>query len=88
MLALLIGALAVLPGAPGRADDAKRPVADTELRSFVEERIQDWQPTHQERLLDEVGWARDIRHALRLAREHNRPVFLFTLDGRMDIGRC
>ena len=33
-------------------------------------------------------WAEDIRDALRLAKAHQRPVFLFTHDGRMNIGRC
>jgi hypothetical protein len=42
----------------------------------------------EERRLDEIGWAKDIREALRLSRESRRPVFLFTLDGRMGIGRC
>jgi hypothetical protein len=54
----------------------------------VDQRVQAWQPTKEERRMDEIGWAGDIRDALRLAKEHNRPVFLFTLDGRINIGRC
>ena len=54
----------------------------------VDERVAALQPTADERRIDRIGWARDIRSALRLAREHGRPVFLFTMDGRFSIGRC
>ena len=57
-----------------RADDGDR-------TAWVEKRIQDWQPTAEERRLDEIGWAKDIRTAERLAKEHGRPIFLFTYDG-------
>jgi hypothetical protein len=55
--------------------------ADDEVTAKVEQRIRDWQPTKAERRLDDIGWARDIRDALRLAKESGRPVFLFTYDG-------
>lgn len=55
---------------------------------WVDERVRAWQPTARERQWESIGWAKDIRHALRLAREQRRPVFLFTLDGRMSVGRC
>jgi hypothetical protein len=54
----------------------------------VEQRVRAWQPTEQERRWEKIGWAKDIRDALRLAKTANRPVFLFTLDGRMSVGRC
>ncbi len=54
----------------------------------IDERVAALQPTVDERRIDRIGWARDIRSALRLAREHGRPVFLFTMDGRFGIGRC
>jgi hypothetical protein len=56
--------------------------------AWVEQRVQGWQPTERERRWEKIGWAQDIRTAMRLAKEHNRPVFLFTLDGRMNVGRC
>jgi hypothetical protein len=56
--------------------------------SWIEQRIQELQPTDKEKRFDEIGWAKDIRAAEKLARENNRPVFLFTHDGRMNIGRC
>ena len=56
--------------------------------SWVERRIQELQPTAADRRFDEIGWAQDIRTALRLAAAHQRPVFLFTHDGRINTGRC
>jgi hypothetical protein len=55
---------------------------------WVDQRVKEWQPTAEEKRFDEIGWAKDIRAAEKLAKEHNRPVFLFTHDGRMNIGRC
>jgi hypothetical protein len=46
------------------------------------------QPRSAERRIDEIGWARDIRAARELSAKHDRPVFLFTMDGRIAIGRC
>ena len=54
----------------------------------VQQRVDQLQPRTEEKRIDEIGWAKDIREALRLAKQHNRPVFLFTHDGRMNIGRC
>jgi hypothetical protein len=59
-----------------------------ERRARINERVSALQPTADERRIDRIGWARDIRAALRLARENGRPVFLFTMDGRFSIGRC
>jgi hypothetical protein len=64
------------------------PVSDRTLASWVDKRVQEWQVTAGERRFDEIGWAKDIRDAERLAKEHGRPVFMFTHDGRMAIGRC
>ncbi len=55
---------------------------------WVAARVAELQPKPEERRFDQIGWAPDIRAALRLAREHGRPVFLFTMDGRIHIGRC
>ena len=54
----------------------------------IEKRVALSMPAASERRMDDIGWARDIRDALRLAKEHKRPVFLFTHDGRMAAGRC
>jgi hypothetical protein len=82
-LAPLIAAMLVAAGA---ADDG--PKSDAELSSWVNRRVEAWQPTAEERRFDQIAWAKDIRDAERLAREHDRPVFLFTHDGRINIGRC
>jgi hypothetical protein len=54
---------------------------DAALASRVDKRTKDWQPTSAERRLDEIGWAKDLRDALKLAKENGRPVFLFTYSG-------
>jgi len=51
------------------------------LQERVDKRIQAWQPTSAERRLDEIGWADDLKGALRLAKENSRPVFLFSYSG-------
>jgi hypothetical protein len=57
-------------------------------RGEIEKRVSLSAPAANERRMDDIGWARDIRDALRLAKENKRPVFLFTHDGRMAAGRC
>lgn len=54
----------------------------------IDAKVLESAPSDDERKLDRVGWARDIRGAIQLAAEHHRPVFLFTHDGRMGTGRC
>ena len=70
------------------ASVAQGMVADKDLAAWVDKRVKEWQPTAADRRLDEIGWVKDIRQAERLAKKHGRPVFLFTHDGRMAIGRC
>jgi len=57
-------------------------------RDGIEKRVQEIQPTAKERRFDAIGWASSIRAAERLAKEKERPVFLFSNVGQMDIGRC
>jgi RNA polymerase sigma factor (sigma-70 family) len=66
------------PGSSGARDDF----------AAIERRIQDLQPTPAERRIDAIGWAADVPEAIRLAGIHNRPVFLFTHEGRIGTGRC
>jgi hypothetical protein len=63
-------------------------VSDRQLVGWVEKRVQEWQVSAAERRFDDIGWAKDIRDAERLAQKHRRPIFLFTHAGRMAIGRC
>jgi hypothetical protein len=62
--------------------------AESDEFAWVQQRVRELQPSAKEKRFDEIGWAADIRDALRLAKTHQRPVFLFTHDGRINIGRC
>jgi hypothetical protein len=58
-------------------------------RAWVESRVRDWQPTPEERAFDQIAWAKNLIEAKRLAKEHRRPIFLFTYDGaNMACYRC
>ena len=65
-----------------------RPADPMAWPSWVDSRVKDLQPAPQERKIDRIGWAHTILEAEKLAKSSNRPVFLFTLDGRIDTGRC
>ena len=54
---------------------------DDECAAMIERRVRGWQPTKDERLLDQVGWASDLMEAKRLAKRHERPLFVFTYSG-------
>lgn len=84
---LLAAALLSVAVAPFVHADDKR-VPDHDVKDWVRQRVAAWQPTADERRFNDIGWAADIRTALKLARAHDRPVFLFTHDGHIDIGRC
>jgi len=86
-LVSLFGLLASSLAGAALATEEKA-VADADLAGWVDQRIAAWQPTKAERRFDDIGWLTDIRQAERLAKQHNRPVFLFTHDGHMAVGRC
>ena len=71
----------------GAATVADEPPKKDEFISSIDQRIEAWQPTDEERRVDEIGWAEDIRAALKLGKEHERPIFVFTHDGRLGVGR-
>jgi hypothetical protein len=77
--AMLLGGLAA--AGPG-------PALEGDPAATVDRAIEGLAPTAEERRFDEIGWARDIREGRRLSRESGRPLFLFTHDGRMAVGRC
>lgn len=62
--------------------------ADEDVATWVNDQVKSLQPTPSEKHFDEIGWVRTIVQAEKLAREHNRPVFLFTFNGNIDTGRC
>ena len=86
-LAVVVGVLAGAAVPSVLVAQDKR-LGDAEVARWVTKRIQDWQPTADERRFDDIGWVDTIGAALRLGKKHNRPVFLFTHDGRIAIGRC
>lgn len=61
---------------------------DAELVPTVDRRFAGYWLTPEERAFDRIGWAADLLTARKLAAEHGRPVFLFTMDGRVNTGRC
>ena len=74
--------LLFVPALPGA------PPADDRVRSTVDARVTEWWPKADEKRFDQIGWAADLRTARKLAAEHGRPLFLFTMDGRVNTGRC
>lgn len=70
-----------------RADEPAT-VADKDVKSFVDRRVEEWQPTTDEKRFDEIGWCTSLLQAEELAKKHGRPIFLFTHDGKMQVGRC
>jgi hypothetical protein len=92
---LTVGALGVFGSvAPGAAaagkavDAAVAAPAAGDVAAWVDRKVAECAPKPEERRFDQTGWLTDIRSALSLAKQHNRPVFLFTHDGRMGLGRC
>jgi hypothetical protein len=72
----------------GISIDVLEAQSETKDQAWVQARVQQIEVKKEERRLDEIGWAKDIREAERLAKQSGRPVFLFTHDGRLNIGRC
>jgi len=67
---------------------AGEPDSFKELQASIDRRVAERQPTAEERRFDQIGWCTSLLEAERLARQHQRPIFLFTHDGRMNVGRC
>jgi hypothetical protein len=72
----------------GSSPAADRPESFKDLQARVDQRVADWRPTAEEKRFDQIGWCTSLLEAEQLAREHRRPIFLFTHDGRMNVGRC
>ena len=61
-----------------RADEKAAEIRDA---TWVNKRIEGWQPNKAERAFDEIGWVKSLGEARRFAETHGRPIFLFTYDG-------
>ena len=77
--AVLLWTACLAVGQAGLGD--KKPGSEGGPVARVDKCVEVWQPTSAERRLDEIGWAPDLRTALRLAKENGRPVFLFHYVG-------
>jgi hypothetical protein len=67
---------------------AEAPLLAADLPAWVDARVKELQPAADEKRFDEIGWSTSILQAEKLARERSRPIFWFTHDGRMNVGRC
>ncbi len=71
-----------------RASAGEKSESFPDLQAAVDRRVADWQPSADEKRFDQIGWCTSLLQAEKLARQHQRPIFLFTHDGRMNVGRC
>lgn len=63
-------------------------VSDARVVRWVEKTVEERQPPAEDKRFDEIGWVTDIRTAIALGKEYNRPIVLYTGDGRINTGRC
>jgi len=77
----------ILTACQGAAGDEKA-ASLADLKEMIDRRVADWEPTADEKRFDQIGWCTSLLEAEKLARQHRRPIFLFTHDGRMNVGRC
>ena len=63
-------------------------LSDGKVVGWVQRTVAERQATAEDKRFDEIGWVTDIRTAIQLGKEHNRPIFLYTGDGRINTGRC
>jgi hypothetical protein len=68
--------------------DGRGTISDADVVRWVEKTIAERQPTAHDKLFDRIAWVTDIRTAIQLGKEHRRPIFLYTGDGRINTGRC
>ena len=82
------GMLTEMPMArAGERSSAEQSISDRQLAAWVEQRVRT-EASAADRRFDEISWAKDLCEAERLAKKHKRPIFLFTHDGRIALGRC
>ena len=63
-------------------------ISDARVVRWVEKTVSERQPPPEDKRFDEIGWVSDIRTAIALGKEYNRPIVLYTGDGRINTGRC
>ena len=83
---LLIAALVV--GGIAATTLAKDRISDAKIVRWVEKTVAERQPPADDKRFDEIGWVTDIRTAIALGTEYKRPIYLMTVDGQVNTGRC
>lgn len=83
---LVVGLL--LGGAVATSCATGGSLSDGNVVRWVEKTVAERQAPPEDKRFDEIGWVTNIRTAIQLSKEHNRPIFLFTGDGRINTGRC
>jgi RNA polymerase sigma-70 factor (ECF subfamily) len=78
--AILSTAAALWSG--GLPDDVRPPEF-----ARIDEKIREWEPRPEERRFDEIGWAKNLPDAIRLAHESGRAVFVVAHVGHLNTGR-
>ena len=63
-------------------------ISDARVVRWVEQTVAERQPPAEDKRFDEIGWVTDIRTAIELGKEYNRPIFLLTVKGQINTGRC
>lgn len=54
----------------------------------MDKRVAERQPPASDKRFDEIAWVPGIRRAIQLGTEDDRPIFLYTGDGKINTGRC
>jgi len=63
-------------------------ISDARVVRWVEQTVAERQPPAEDKRFDEIAWVTDIRTAIALGKEYDRPIVLYTGDGRINTGRC
>lgn len=84
--ALLLGG--VVATACGTGPLSRGIISDASVVRWVEKTVAERQPPAEHKRFDEIAWVTDIRTAIHVGKEYNRPIFLYTGDGRINRGRC
>ena len=81
--ATLLTTIVWLTSSPALAE-----VSDSYLPEWLQRRSQLLDARFARKPFEQIGWAPDLETAMKAAAKSGRPIFLFTLDGRMNSGRC
>jgi len=79
---LFIGSLIAVGCATGGT------ISDGNVVHWVEKTVAERQASAGDKRFDEIAWVTDLRTAINLGKEHRRPSFFYTGDGRINTARC